>query len=51
MLLTYSAIIGIIVGISNYLYFRRQGFTSLTILILGIFAFTAIAFMFLKHVI
>lgn len=48
MILVYSFSFGTIAGLINYLYFRRQGYTSYTILILGVFAFSAIAYMFLK---
>lgn len=48
MILVYSFSFGIVAGLINYLYFRKQGYTSFTVLILGIFAFSAIAYMFLK---
>jgi hypothetical protein len=48
MLIVYSSITGIVIGTINYLYFRKQGYTSISVLILGIFAFTGIAYTFLK---
>ncbi len=33
----------------NYLYFRKSGHTSINILILGFFAFTSIAYTFMKY--
>jgi len=50
MVLTYSFAIGLISGIVNYYFSRKKGHTSVTILVLGILAFTAVAYSLLKYI-
>jgi len=39
---------GVVLSILNYLIIRTKGYTSYTFLILGFFAFSSVAYMFLK---
>ena len=50
MVLIYSFIIGSIGGIINYIVSKKKGHTSISILVLGILAFTAVAYSFLKYI-
>ena len=48
-LLILSALIGIIGGSINYLVLYKKGYTAKSGWILGVFAFTSIAYLFLKY--
>jgi uncharacterized membrane protein YeaQ/YmgE (transglycosylase-associated protein family) len=50
MVLIYSFVIGCIAGIINYSIARKKGHTSISVLVLGILAFTAVAFSLLKYI-
>jgi hypothetical protein len=45
----YPAIPGVILGILNWLYWRKQGYTSYTQLILGILLFYAVSFSIYRY--